>query len=441
MSKSKTLPRFSLNSFISPTQARDWYKSVGYQDAKNIIKEKMKSSVENFIAIGYYLKHIDETEQYKEDGYVNIWECAKQEFGFSQARASRCINICKAYSVDGDSPYIDEQFKNFNPSQLQEMLPFKDDEHLIGQITPDMSSREIRKEIRNAKKEGAGDKNEGNPLQGQMQIMTIEGEYREFEPVSGDDDETILEGDQEILSEELNVSEDCKEIQNDKLIPEKKSIISAKADLTGEKEEATKLLCNDENIEEAVEFIFDSCNSNTFSQNVLDELVELFRKGEGEHNGYNSQQSIFDNMLPFKNDVVEVSNQCGYMVKYIHTNEWIRIPVYPFWKAFGKYYEWMWKENVCVPDGQESNGDSEMRITQYLQIGTCLKIFRTNVGMAQKEMAGRLKLSVATYSNYENGYSSPTIEIIQEFCEILEIGVYEFFRYAIDRVLMNINDK
>lgn len=230
MSKSKILPGFSLNSFISPAQARDWYKSVGYQDAKNIIKEKMKSSVENFIAIGYYLKHIDETEQYKEDGYANIWECAKQEFGFSQARASRCINICKAYSVDGDSPYIDERFKNFNPSQLQEMLPFKDDEHLIGQITPDMSSREIRREIRNAKKEGAGDKNENNPLQGQMQITTIEGEYREFEPVSCDDDETIREGDQEILSEELNVSENCKENQNDKVIPEKKSIISANGD-------------------------------------------------------------------------------------------------------------------------------------------------------------------------------------------------------------------
>ena len=37
---SKTLPKFSLNSFISPAQTEDWYKNVGYQDAKNIIKEK-----------------------------------------------------------------------------------------------------------------------------------------------------------------------------------------------------------------------------------------------------------------------------------------------------------------------------------------------------------------------------------------------------------------
>lgn len=184
MGRSKALPSFSLSSFVSPSQDGDWYKKVGYQDAKNIIREKMKSSVENFIAIGYYLKLIDETGQYKEDGYANIWECAKQEFGFSQPKASRCINICKAYSVNGDSPYIDERYKNFNTSQLQEMLPFKDDERLIGQITPDMSSRKIRKEVHKAKEEDAGDMKESSPLQGQMQITAIEGEYREFTPAS-----------------------------------------------------------------------------------------------------------------------------------------------------------------------------------------------------------------------------------------------------------------
>lgn len=201
MSRSNTLPKFSLNSFVSP-QTKDWYKNVDYQDAKNIIKEKMKASVENFIAIGYHLKHIDETEQYKEDGYANIWECAKMEFGFSQAKASRCINICKAYSMDGDSPYIDERFRDFNPSQLQEMLPFKDDEHLIGQITPDMSSREIRKEVRNTKKGCAGDAKESDALAEELQITTIEGEYREFVPDNKDsskETKTQVENSAEII--------------------------------------------------------------------------------------------------------------------------------------------------------------------------------------------------------------------------------------------------
>ena len=42
MGRSKTLPSFSLNSFVSPSQDGDWYKKVDYQDAKNIIREKMK---------------------------------------------------------------------------------------------------------------------------------------------------------------------------------------------------------------------------------------------------------------------------------------------------------------------------------------------------------------------------------------------------------------
>lgn len=124
------------------------------------------------------------------------------EFGFSQAKASRCINICKAYSRDGDSPYIDERFRDFNPSQLQEMLPFKDDEHLIGQITPDMSSREIRKEVRNTKKGCAGDAKESDALPEELQITTIEGEYREFVPGNKDsskETKTQVENSAEII--------------------------------------------------------------------------------------------------------------------------------------------------------------------------------------------------------------------------------------------------
>lgn len=73
-----------------------------------------------------------------------------------------------------------------------------------------------------------------------------------------------------------------------------------------------------------------------------------------------------------------------------------------------------------------------MKITQYLKIGRCLKIFRIKAGITQKEMAGRLKLSVPTYSNYENGYSSPTVEVLQEFCTAAGIYLNDFLRYAVD---------
>lgn len=179
----KAVPGFSLNSFISPAaSAGEWYRSINYEDAKNIIREKMVSSAENFVAIGYYLSHISEKKQYLEGGYENIWECSEKEFGFSKGRTSRCINICKAYSVGGDSPFLDERFKGFNTSQLQEMLSIKD-ERLIEQLTPDMSVKKIRE----AKATNGVKAIDDMPLDGQMQIATIEGDFRTFEPVNESD--------------------------------------------------------------------------------------------------------------------------------------------------------------------------------------------------------------------------------------------------------------
>ena len=74
-----------------------------------------------------------------------------------------------------------------------------------------------------------------------------------------------------------------------------------------------------------------------------------------------------------------------------------------------------------------------MSIVQYLQISRCMKILRTESGIRQKETAVRLGLSTATYSNYENGYSAPSMETIRQFCVIIGMSVDDFFRYAIDR--------
>ena len=72
-----------------------------------------------------------------------------------------------------------------------------------------------------------------------------------------------------------------------------------------------------------------------------------------------------------------------------------------------------------------------MRISHYLRIDKRLKSFRIDADMSQKEMAAKLNLSVPTYSNYENGYSEPPIEIIQKFCSILDIDENTFFGFTV----------
>ena len=62
-----------------------------------------------------------------------------------------------------------------------------------------------------------------------------------------------------------------------------------------------------------------------------------------------------------------------------------------------------------------------MQLSEYLEVGKKMKTARTNAGISQRDMAGRLALSNSSYSNYENGYSEPPAEIIMKFCNALGI--------------------
>lgn len=68
-----------------------------------------------------------------------------------------------------------------------------------------------------------------------------------------------------------------------------------------------------------------------------------------------------------------------------------------------------------------------MRIAQYFQVDKRLKFFRRAAHISQKRMAAKLELPVPTYSNYENGYSEPSMEVIQKFCSIIGIKEKSFF--------------
>ncbi len=70
-----------------------------------------------------------------------------------------------------------------------------------------------------------------------------------------------------------------------------------------------------------------------------------------------------------------------------------------------------------------------MRISHYLEINQKMKALRQNANISQKDMAAKLELSVPSYSNYENGYSEPPMEIIESFCEIIGITIDSFFGF------------
>lgn len=119
-----------------------WYENMTYQEAKDILREKMYNLKMNFIAAGYYLKYIRDHEQFREDGYESIWEFAEDNYGIKKSTASRWMAMNDKFSQDGNSPILAEEFRSFEKSQLQEML-YLDDKQ-IETVTPDMTVKEIR---------------------------------------------------------------------------------------------------------------------------------------------------------------------------------------------------------------------------------------------------------------------------------------------------------
>ncbi len=120
----------------------EWYQKISLKESDIFIRSNMQSAVRNVIATGYFLKHIRDNQLYLEDGYQNVNEFAMDRYGFSASTVSRYIARNMKFSKGGNSPYIDEKFKEFNKSQLQEMLGISDEQ--LEQVTPDMTVREIR---------------------------------------------------------------------------------------------------------------------------------------------------------------------------------------------------------------------------------------------------------------------------------------------------------
>lgn len=127
---------------VDVTTASSWYKNVSYDDAKIFIRTNIESAARSFIAIGYYLKLIRDGELYREEGHESIWDFAQAEYGISKSTASRYMSMNDRFSLDGNSPIVDQKYKDFEKSKLQEMLSLTDEQ--LEQVTPEMKVQEIR---------------------------------------------------------------------------------------------------------------------------------------------------------------------------------------------------------------------------------------------------------------------------------------------------------
>lgn len=123
----------------------EWYRDLQYKDVKVFIQDNINSTCRSFVAIGYYLKYIRDNQMFTNDGYENIWEMARAEYGISKSQASKFMSINDKFSKGGNSPILVDKYKDFSSSKLSEMLYLTDEQ--LEQVTVGTTVAQLR-EIR-----------------------------------------------------------------------------------------------------------------------------------------------------------------------------------------------------------------------------------------------------------------------------------------------------
>ena len=121
------------------------------------IKEKIRKDMNNvkhaFVRVGYNLRRIRDGELYKQDGYDNLTDFAREELGIGASWVSRLISVNEAYSVDGYSETLLPQYEDYKQSALIEMLSLPEADRQM--VTPETPREDIR-ELKRFNKEAAG---------------------------------------------------------------------------------------------------------------------------------------------------------------------------------------------------------------------------------------------------------------------------------------------
>lgn len=127
-----------------------------YIQSKNEIKQELGGIAKSFVRIGWRLTRIDKSGAYKHDGYNTIAEFAKAEYGMNSSGASRFMKVYEKYSIPGDTPELQEQYREFKFNNLVEMLQLPEEDQ---QIFRPKDKREDIRELKDFNKE-----NESNPM-------------------------------------------------------------------------------------------------------------------------------------------------------------------------------------------------------------------------------------------------------------------------------------
>ena len=143
MDNENTMIPEAVEAGIVSNTGPEWYQmEIPLDEIGRYIWADLKTTVRSAISIGYWLMYVRDRELFREGGYSNINEYAADQFGFHRSNTKRHIERCIRFSKGGCSPILDDRYKDFSKSKLQEMLDLDDEQ--LEQVTPDMTVQQIR---------------------------------------------------------------------------------------------------------------------------------------------------------------------------------------------------------------------------------------------------------------------------------------------------------
>lgn len=114
----------------------------------NWVRNDINEIKSHFIKLGFHLEEISRCEIYKVFGFDDFYEFCEANFHLSRSTVSRHVALFLRFSSrngkHSETPtmFIDERWKDYNYSQLCEMLPLSD--RKLEGVNPKMTVKEIR---------------------------------------------------------------------------------------------------------------------------------------------------------------------------------------------------------------------------------------------------------------------------------------------------------
>lgn len=173
------------------------------------------------IAIELY--NIKSKELYKVNGIEHFSDFAENVLKISKSKASRMCAVAKRFLIctEAEEEETRKKYNQFNFTQLSEMLTA--DDEILEFINPEMTSKEIRDYINNAKRIGTNDPDQNNTDNNQNDNNQTDSEQT-------DNEKSVDEAKTEINKEFGYVDTDTAQTENEpveaKVIDDEKSVIA-----------------------------------------------------------------------------------------------------------------------------------------------------------------------------------------------------------------------